>query len=543
MTKLYISYYGDYVSIVEGKYDKKKNKYILDDIIFVSREEENIPFDYNDKYDLLRVALSKNEFKSKSVVLCINTRDVVVKSSILPMLSPKDLNGLMDLEIEDMISLDSDKYTFSYEVSREIKNDEESKINVILAGILKEEIYEIDNIFKQNKLEIEAIDTIATSYLRVLKHVAYDDIMIMNIGEYGSIVDIYKDDFLFIHDNIPIKFNKESSYQQCLALGDETSGLINYYSSRNFGKVIDTILILGKHTYNNDIYEVLKSSFASEIVQGIDNLFDIKEDLNRDIPSEDLNKIVGNLGCMLRDSEKEKYSFINLITKEMRLKQQKKKNVKSITKVIPIAIVLLFIPFIAISFICKNQSQKLEDTKSEIKDIKTQYEQVSDIDENIKKLESEMKIYDMLLSKQFTWGSVLNSIDNNIPYKVDLTSLSVEYNPKGEENEETSSRDKEELQARESQKIDDKNQIQDKTDELLGTKEESKVAIYDQIPNVLNLKGEAKQVELIGQFVYKLSKFKYFDSVDLQSVYKLDKDGKIVYSFDIKIQMKEGALN
>ena len=62
------------------------------------------------------------------------------------MLSLKDLNGLMDLEIEDMISLGSDKYTFSYEVSREMKNDEESKINVILAGILKEKVYEIDNI-------------------------------------------------------------------------------------------------------------------------------------------------------------------------------------------------------------------------------------------------------------------------------------------------------------------------------------------------------------------------------------------------------------
>lgn len=95
---------------------------------------------------MLRVALSKNEFKSKSVVLCINTRDVVVKPSILPMLSLKGLNGLMDLEIEDMISLGSDKYTFSYEVSREMKNDKESKINLILAGIFKEKVYEIDNI-------------------------------------------------------------------------------------------------------------------------------------------------------------------------------------------------------------------------------------------------------------------------------------------------------------------------------------------------------------------------------------------------------------
>jgi hypothetical protein len=53
-----------------------------------------------------------------------------------------------------VISLDSDKYTFSYDVSREIKSDKESKIHVILAGILKEEIYEIDNILKSYDLEL-----------------------------------------------------------------------------------------------------------------------------------------------------------------------------------------------------------------------------------------------------------------------------------------------------------------------------------------------------------------------------------------------------
>ena len=50
MTKLYISYYGDSISIVEGLY--KKNKFNIYDIIHIKADD--IELDYNDKYKLLK---------------------------------------------------------------------------------------------------------------------------------------------------------------------------------------------------------------------------------------------------------------------------------------------------------------------------------------------------------------------------------------------------------------------------------------------------------------------------------------------------------
>ena len=50
MTKLYISYYGDSISIVEGSY--KKNKFIIDDVILMNADD--IEPNYNDKYNLLK---------------------------------------------------------------------------------------------------------------------------------------------------------------------------------------------------------------------------------------------------------------------------------------------------------------------------------------------------------------------------------------------------------------------------------------------------------------------------------------------------------
>ena len=121
MTKLYISYYGDSISIVEGSY--KKNKFIIDDVILMNADD--IEPNYNDKYNLLKEALASRQFKSKKAVLCLNTRDVIIKSNKIPKIGPKELDGIMSMEIDEMISLERDQYTFSYEVVREFEEDGE----------------------------------------------------------------------------------------------------------------------------------------------------------------------------------------------------------------------------------------------------------------------------------------------------------------------------------------------------------------------------------------------------------------------------------
>ena len=40
---------------------------------------DDIEPNYNDKYNLLKEALASRQFKSKKAVLCLNTRDVIIK--------------------------------------------------------------------------------------------------------------------------------------------------------------------------------------------------------------------------------------------------------------------------------------------------------------------------------------------------------------------------------------------------------------------------------------------------------------------------------
>src|SRR5690625_149956 len=189
MTKLYISYYGDSISIVEGLY--KKNKFNIYDIIHMKIDD--IEPDYSDKYKLLKEALSSKVFKSKKAVLCLNTRDVIVKSDKIPKIGPKELDGIMSLEIDEMISLERDQYTFSYEVLREFEENGEQFLDLVLAGLETTEVNNLLNIFNDFNLKLEYIDILPTAYARVLKEVEYNDMMIIITGNYSTSIDIYKE--------------------------------------------------------------------------------------------------------------------------------------------------------------------------------------------------------------------------------------------------------------------------------------------------------------------------------------------------------------
>ncbi|EPZ53521.1 fimbrial assembly domain protein [[Clostridium] sordellii ATCC 9714] len=198
--------------------------------------ESDINLDYDaDKYELLRQALMRSNFKSKNVILCLNTREVILKSNKIPKIDKKDLEGLMNIEIDEMISLDRDSHVFSYEVTAEDEVEGTKYLELILAAIPNNEVNKIIEVLGEFKLNVEIIDTLATSYLRILKIIEYKDIMIANIGDYGTVIDIYKDDKLFMHDNIPIKITDENSVYQSSSIASEVNGLMNYYSSRNLG--------------------------------------------------------------------------------------------------------------------------------------------------------------------------------------------------------------------------------------------------------------------------------------------------------------------
>lgn len=519
--KLYISYYGNYVSIVEGIYNNKKDKYNIKSTKFLS--EEDVDIDINDKYSLLKEALRLTNFKAKNVVFSLNTRDVIIKSNQISKMNPKDLDGIMNNEMYEMMSLDYDRYSFSYEVTDEKVVDDKEELNLIIAAILNEELEVILDIFKEFKLNVECIDTISTSYGRLLKKIEYKDVMILNIGRYGSLVNIYKEDSLFIYDNIPVRVNKHANYSVALSLVEEVKGLMNFYSSRNYGKNVDKIIIVGESNTNNYIINDFKDSFSSDIVVGIENLFDIKEDIQGHLQECETSLVCDILGSMSIVHDKKGYSCMNLLPLKLRNKQNKKDIIKRYALVTPLVIGILLSPNFIINDMELKVKQDTQLAQDRLDEIMNRYEDIENIDNKIDKAKEEIGIYDMLSSKKIEWGDTLSVIDKNIPFRSDLTNINVYYNSELDKDEEN----QEEQSEKESE-----------TGE--SSEAELEVPIYDQIPNIIELEGIANTSDKVGQFVYSLNKTGYFDSVRLKNSSKDKENGG--YVFHIVLGVRKDAI-
>lgn len=505
--KLYISYYGNYVSIVEGMYNHKKYKYILKNVQFISSEDVEI--DYEDKYSFLKQALKLIKFKSKNVVLCLNTRDVIIKQNSVAKVNQKDLDGLMKNEIYEMMSLDNAKYTFSYEVTKE--NSEENTLDVITAAILNDELDIILNIFKENKLNLECIDTISTSYNRLLKNVIYENIMMLNIGIYGSLVNIYINDSLFIHDNIPVKITNQTNYAVCLELIEELRGLMTFYSSRNYGNSIDKIVLVGEQNNNREVIEAFKEKIDIEILQGIECLpgieclFDIEKHVKGNLKNYEISKISDALGSMLISKDKKKYNTMNLLPYSIIKNQRKKEFVKGVLNTLVISSIILSIPYFTLKVLNYDINKIIELEQNNLNKINDEYKGIEDIEKRIENLEEEISIYYNLENKSTNWEKVLTEIERNIPYTVDLTNIEIYY----QEDESNS-------------------------------EEENETPIYEQIPNTIVIDGIANNSSRIGQFVYSLTKTSYFEAVELKNSILNEEIGG--YNFNIVAVLKEGAV-
>lgn len=529
MTKLYISYYGDSISIVEGSY--KKNKFIIDDVILMNADD--IEPNYNDKYNLLKEALASRQFKSKKAVLCLNTRDVIIKSNKIPKIGPKELDGIMSMEIDEMISLERDQYTFSYEVVREFEEDGEELLDLVLAALETTEVNNILNIFDDFSLKLEYIDILPTAYARVLKEVEYSDMMIVNTGNYSTSIDIYKEDSLYIHDNVPVRLNEDSQIYDYMRLVDEANGLMNYYSSRNYGKIVDTILLIGSNYNNNNVIDGFKKLFTSEIVSGIENLYDIENDIKGEIDGFNLNQIVEIIGCMLREQKKSIYFQMNLLPEDIKRKYYKSEKALKYLKAVPIVILILSVPIIVLGAMDIMKQKELDLAKSKLEEIKNEYGQISKIEEDIKSTEEEIKLYDMLIQKEPKWGAILSSIDKNIPYKVQLDNLSLSYvaenNTKNQNNEQ----------------VQNENNSQDNENSTTQNTEQNE-KMYDKVPNFISITGQASTPSLVGQFVYNLKALTYFEDIKLSGVTEQssgnDDSKKTSYSFSITAKVKDGVI-
>ena len=283
------------------------------------------------------------------------------------------------------------------------------------------------------------------------------------------------------------------------------------------------MVLVGEHNNNEYVVNGFKEIFNSEIIVGIENLFDIDKDITGNIKDLDINKVCDIFGSMVVENKLKEYSTMNLLPNNLRNKQKQRDVLKQVALAMPLVIGLMAAPH----FILGTMQMKVEyDTKvaqARLEEITEQNKDIETIESDIKKAEDEIGIYDMLSSKSAKWGSVLGAIDKSIPYRAELTNMNVSYDS-------------------ELVKQDEENKSEDAQNETnQDTEVQQETPIYDKIPNRIVLEGVAQTPAKVGQFVYSLNKAGYFESVELKSSVQDKESGG--YTFNIVLEVMEDAVS
>ena len=249
--------------------------------------------------------------------------------------------------------------------------------------------------------------------------------------------------------------------------------------------------------------------FSSELVTGLENLFDIDESLKGNIDESEISLIVDALGCMLNGESKKVCHYMNLLPKNLKLKQRRKEIRRKVYIASPIILILMAIPYIAMDYVIKNEKKQLDNLNFKITQTELKEKQIDKIKKDIDDKKNELKIYDMILSKEVTWSPILNSIDESIPTSVDITKLDVRY---------------------------DENLVKHND----NGKDQEKTPLYEQIPNLITIEGNASYTRNVGQFLYELNNSIYFKKAKLENLKKDENKG--MYSYIIKAYLKEGVV-
>ena len=490
--KEYVVYYEDYISIARGEYNVKNNHYTIKSLKTIHKDKE-----YANKYDFLEEVLKSYKFKSKEIVLTLSTKDLIIKSTTIPKVNPEELEGLMKNEIHEIMSLDAYEYIFSYEVTNEILRNDLEMLEVIIVAIKKNEIQLINDIFKSLKLRIERIDTMSTALIRLLKNEDYESLMLLDIGSYGSLVNILKDNSLVIYDNIPVKVTKEINDSKCNELLEEVRGLRNYYSSRNFGKSIDYIVLIGEAFNNKKVNESLLQKYNNKFFIGINSLFDFKKQISGKYNEESLGQVPGILGSMHVHANFEKYSIINLNN----IESKKKKgfiddNFINYFKLAGVAFGIILITYVIACKMVINLNKEIEIKNSKLDNILIEAKKVNDLNDKVNDAKSELAIYNSLKNSNLKLNELVSDIGKCLEEGIDINLIKAYY--EGENEDKSNEND----------------------------------------CNTIQLEGKTNDVTAIGSFVHKLNLSNYFKNIEHKTINE-EKDSTN-YSFVILLELKEG---
>ncbi|KJR96141.1 MAG: hypothetical protein VR68_15605 [Peptococcaceae bacterium BRH_c4a] len=193
----------------------------------------------------LKEFLRENGMKAARVVAGLGQSGVITRIVRVPNMAPKDLESMMKLNISDHLPVSPEEYAFDYKVLDLVEEEGGAQsLELMVAAVSRAQSEQCASLLEEAGLKPMVFDILPSMLQRLVAHMPFRDTLVVDGGLDGTRLAIFKGKTLFMYTDVPFSLGENENDFSVLA--GELRGYLDYFSSRNFGKTVDGITILGE---------------------------------------------------------------------------------------------------------------------------------------------------------------------------------------------------------------------------------------------------------------------------------------------------------
>ncbi|NQU18998.1 pilus assembly protein PilM [bacterium] len=224
---------------------------------------------------------SRINLEKRTVVVCVPSRDLIVRFFEIPPIPRKDIAASISFEIKKYIPFRTEEITYDYQT-----NSQKNIIEVLFVGIKNEDLGKYNSVISQLKINVSAIEPSQFSLFRLLmikKIITKKEaVVVVEIERGEGAISIVDNGIPCFSRDIKISTGSQSSDVDIETVSfriiNEIRVSIDYFRRQFLKKGIDRIIILSKEESKELINAFNKELDMPVQRQNPDDIFGIKEE-------------------------------------------------------------------------------------------------------------------------------------------------------------------------------------------------------------------------------------------------------------------------
>ncbi|MFA5577014.1 MAG: pilus assembly protein PilM [Tissierellaceae bacterium] len=274
---LSIDFGGKEIKFVEGQATKASiniTKAFKIDIPGDIYRDGNI-FDTGLLASLIREALSENKVKVEKAYGLVNSSELITRNLILPKVSEKETQSMIEYQLEELLPVDPDEYVVSSVHVGDKLDDGVEKMDILLVVVPKNMVLSHLELMKELGLRPEVLDFQANAIAKLLKHSSlvngfYNtrDMVIASVdmGYSNSKLTIVKDGKILVTRVLDIGYK---------SMVDDMTSLLDYSLEELEEKIFEISDINtsdDEFTDDNRLQNMVKTT-VDNLIESVDTVF------------------------------------------------------------------------------------------------------------------------------------------------------------------------------------------------------------------------------------------------------------------------------